>query len=88
MDTPPCQIRYTVSLREKGVDLNSAAHSGSPPWNHVSLREKGVDLNIQALVYIRVGRVSLREKGVDLNGKEALVCSMGSGSPFVRREWI
>ena len=39
------QDAITVSLREKGVDLNHSPDTWMP-WNSVSLREKGVDLNI------------------------------------------
>ena len=34
-----------VSLREKGVDLNTQSLYNRLVWDTVSLREKGVDLN-------------------------------------------
>ena len=57
----------TVSLREKGVDLN-ASKEKSGIYVSVSLREKGVDLNNKdGYACTSWHRVSLREKGVDLN---------------------
>ena len=38
-----------VSLREKGVDLNSNKFCSFPLPDEVSLREKGVDLNGKAI---------------------------------------
>ena len=63
----------TVSLREKGVDLN-ASKEKSGIYVSVSLREKGVDLNAskeKSGIYVSV---SLREKGVDLNILENVLC--------------
>ena len=57
----------TVSLREKGVDLNYKVPRSSLHRIAVSLREKGVDLNIWAIPGTRSATVSLREKGVDLH---------------------
>ena len=60
-------VRLTVSLREKGVDLNDLVRLHMY-GDKVSLREKGVDLNI--FIGPADGTradVSLREKGVDLN---------------------
>ena len=57
----------SVSLREKGVDLNNKDGYACTSWHRVSLREKGVDLNTKLQEQTNICVVSLREKGVDLN---------------------
>ena len=70
----------TVSLREKGVDLNTFKDSLHAAL-YVSLREKGVDLNYLGDTGQCVRNVSLREKGVDLNSTTAPAVSNSAGLP-------
>ena len=77
-----------VSLREKGVDLNSPVLDTNSSRFNVSLREKGVDLNNEVIVGASDFAVSLREKGVDLNKDGDFQWQKEGRSPFVRREWI
>ena len=67
-------ISQAVSLREKGVDLNTT-FTANDETSCVSLREKGVDLNINAQTIKLPRMVSLREKGVDLN----ICCDIATG---------
>ena len=70
-----------VSLREKGVDLNTS-DDPSPKGKRVSLREKGVDLNAnKAAADAYAAEVSLREKGVDLNINTMLDYALEQGLP-------
>jgi len=50
METNACM----VSLREKGVDLNTWKNKPSIESPIVSLREKGVDLNLQHVHKVEV----------------------------------